>query len=432
MKYKIKYAAFLLIAVFALAGCKKEKNQPPIANAGVDQTIILPTDSIAISGSGTDADGSVVSYSWSKTSGPSSFSIINPNIAVIKIKNLVKGEYVFELKVTDNLGLTATDAVIVKVDFQVNIQLIRVGTLSINRVSSAAATSGNKILFAGGHRDDLSMFSRVDIYDMVSKTWSTAILSEARTGIGAVTVGNKILFAGGAKNFNYDDGWYNLTTRVDIYDVSTNSWTTTELPEPLNFIDQQGATAVVGNEAFFCAASSTKMFIYDVVTNSWSSVQLSTYKSQLVAPSVGNKILIAGEGSNQVDIYDASANTWSVNSLSEVRGYLIAATLNNKAFFAGGGLTNRVDIYDDVTQSWSVDSLNRPSGVLATVLCGGAASLGQKMLFFGSNLVDIYDSALNTWSITDITQNFCSRSTIIAAGDNIYATNGQEVWKIQL
>lgn len=129
MKQLIKFAVFLLIAAFVFASCKKDKavtfppitppitnnNHPPVANSGFDQTITLPTDSVELSGSGTDADGTIVSYSWSKVSGPSSFNIINSNIAVTKVKNLLEGVYEFELQVTDNDGLSAKDKVVVTV-----------------------------------------------------------------------------------------------------------------------------------------------------------------------------------------------------------------------------------------------------------------------------------------------------------------------------
>ncbi len=125
MKPILKFAAFFLIAVFVFVACKKEKlvtpppitnnNKPPVANAGAYQFIVLPTDSAELSGSGTDPDGNIVSYSWSNISGPSSFIVLNPNAAVTKVKNLVEGVYVFELKVTDNDGLSAKDKVIVTV-----------------------------------------------------------------------------------------------------------------------------------------------------------------------------------------------------------------------------------------------------------------------------------------------------------------------------
>ena len=39
-------------------------NNPPVANAGTDKSITLPTSSTGLTGSGTDADGSIVGYQW--------------------------------------------------------------------------------------------------------------------------------------------------------------------------------------------------------------------------------------------------------------------------------------------------------------------------------------------------------------------------------
>jgi hypothetical protein len=37
-------------------------NQPPVANAGADKVITPPINSITVSGSGTDSDGTIVTY----------------------------------------------------------------------------------------------------------------------------------------------------------------------------------------------------------------------------------------------------------------------------------------------------------------------------------------------------------------------------------
>ena len=34
-------------------------NQPPVADAGLDQTITLPVNTVTLSGSGSDADGTL-------------------------------------------------------------------------------------------------------------------------------------------------------------------------------------------------------------------------------------------------------------------------------------------------------------------------------------------------------------------------------------
>jgi hypothetical protein len=91
-------------------------NQPPIANAGNDIIMTLPTNSATLTGSGTDANGTITSYAWARVSGPTNFALGNSNSASTTITNLVQGVYVFRLTVTDNGGATATDDITITVN----------------------------------------------------------------------------------------------------------------------------------------------------------------------------------------------------------------------------------------------------------------------------------------------------------------------------
>jgi dipeptidyl aminopeptidase/acylaminoacyl peptidase len=91
---------------------------PPVANAGNDITIILPTNTVNLNGSASDADNNITSYLWTKISGPSSFSIANANALQTQVTNLVQGVYQFELKVTDKTRLVDKDTVQVTVNAQ--------------------------------------------------------------------------------------------------------------------------------------------------------------------------------------------------------------------------------------------------------------------------------------------------------------------------
>ncbi|MBN9385215.1 MAG: T9SS type A sorting domain-containing protein [Chitinophagaceae bacterium] len=88
---------------------------PPSANAGVDQTITLPTSSVTLTGSGSETNGTIVSYKWTQVSGPNTATIANANAASTGVSGLVAGSYVFQLTVTDNSNVTATDAMTVTV-----------------------------------------------------------------------------------------------------------------------------------------------------------------------------------------------------------------------------------------------------------------------------------------------------------------------------
>ncbi len=96
--------------------------QPPIANAGANQTITLPVNQVNMDGSASVApSGTIVSYTWSQTSGPSSATLGTANAAQASAGNLVAGTYIFLLTIKDNNNATATDSLIVLVNPAVNI-----------------------------------------------------------------------------------------------------------------------------------------------------------------------------------------------------------------------------------------------------------------------------------------------------------------------
>lgn len=109
-----------IIAIFLFNSCKKEyscegcrdSSLPPVANAGRDTMISLPVDSILLDGSGsTDPDGSISSYQWREIMGPSTSNLRSPDAVQSIAATLKKGVYEFELKVTDNSGLSDLDTV---------------------------------------------------------------------------------------------------------------------------------------------------------------------------------------------------------------------------------------------------------------------------------------------------------------------------------
>ncbi len=100
---------FLFLFFISLAGtaiflsCKKEtscegcrgNNKPPIAIAGPDQVITLPTDSVSLDGrSSSDPDGTISEWLWTKISGPA-FNIIKTDSSKTWVKKLVIGVYKF-------------------------------------------------------------------------------------------------------------------------------------------------------------------------------------------------------------------------------------------------------------------------------------------------------------------------------------------------
>ncbi len=145
-------------------------NQNPVANAGTDKILTLPSNSLNLSGSGSDPDGSIASYLWTKVSGPTA-TLAGTTTATLSLSSLVQGSYVFRLTVTDNVGATASD--------DVNV------TVAVNQ-PPAPETGGNKTIFLPTNTVTLNGWgSDVDGW-VVSYLWEkvsgpTATLTNATT-----------------------------------------------------------------------------------------------------------------------------------------------------------------------------------------------------------------------------------------------------------
>jgi hypothetical protein len=111
MKLRLKFTVLIFLAVMLVhISCKKEvscencgvnrpgsNNKLPIANAGPDHSITLPTDSILLDGNASsDPDGIISDWLWTKIEGPASFAIDNSTTSKTVVKNLSAGIYHFE------------------------------------------------------------------------------------------------------------------------------------------------------------------------------------------------------------------------------------------------------------------------------------------------------------------------------------------------
>ena len=341
----------------------------------------------------------------------------------------------------------------------INLNLVPFDILSKARYNIVAGAAGNKIVFAGGFYDvprcwydsgpDMPGWydcryesTRVDIYDTITHTWSIHELARYYAGTSTVTVGNKIFFSGG---IDTSDREYSDT--IDIYDASMNSWSTIQLSEPrANF-----SAGSIGNKVFFAGGSthspnytvSNKVDIYDVSANSWSTATLSEARANPTVTSVGNKIIFAGGwkgggSSTVVDIYDASSNVWSVATLSESTGFITAFTIGGEAFFIVGAPGNsippprKIDVYNNNTNSWSVKEIDFFAEGFSSVV------RDNKALVFCGRTVHIYNASNGTWADAILDREL-GYTAIIAVGNRIYFAGGGSnadnqtnmIWKLE-
>lgn len=87
-------------------------NTAPIANAGSDKA--TSNSSIILYGSGTDKDGKIVSYHWTKYQG-GAVTLTNENSPNVTVSGMKDGKYFFRLTVTDDRGATDYDNMLVSV-----------------------------------------------------------------------------------------------------------------------------------------------------------------------------------------------------------------------------------------------------------------------------------------------------------------------------
>lgn len=90
-------------------------NQSPIVNPGSAQTITLPVNSVTLSATATDKDGTISSSVWSSTSAA---NIVTPNALSTLVTFTTSGSYTFKFTATDDKGTSSSGNVTVTVNSQ--------------------------------------------------------------------------------------------------------------------------------------------------------------------------------------------------------------------------------------------------------------------------------------------------------------------------
>jgi hypothetical protein len=96
---------------------------------------------VNIYGSGSDKDGKIVSYQWTKYSGPAA-TLTNANTPNVKISNMVAGSYYLRLTVTDDKGKTASDNMLV---------VVNKSSSTAHNIKPVSNAGPNKILHASAN-----------------------------------------------------------------------------------------------------------------------------------------------------------------------------------------------------------------------------------------------------------------------------------------
>jgi hypothetical protein len=114
---------------------------PPVAMAGMDINISLPSNAVSLKGSVYDANGDVLTIAWTQISGPDTATFSDTAMVMPVVSDLVQGKYIFRITVTAN-GETDYDEVSVTVG-AANIAFNKPITTSSIESTSYPATAAN-------------------------------------------------------------------------------------------------------------------------------------------------------------------------------------------------------------------------------------------------------------------------------------------------
>ena len=101
------------IGSFSFTSCVAGANQPPVADAGPDQTVTEDTDgfaSVTLNGAGSTDDGGITNYAWTE-GGATIATVATPTISL----SVAGSPHNITLEVTDGESLTDTDVVVITV-----------------------------------------------------------------------------------------------------------------------------------------------------------------------------------------------------------------------------------------------------------------------------------------------------------------------------
>jgi hypothetical protein len=269
----IKGNLLSMLAVLLFASCQKETscencegnatgNKPPVANAGLNQSITLAAKEVNLNGSNsTDPDNNITNYAWTKISGPSNVTIANTNAVQTVVTGFVRGTYQFELKVTDAYGLFSKDTVAIAVN---NTNEITVRWTQLHSLLPHDFQLGsNHINFLIGIQDKVFAVSKNGdfwYYDPQKDEW----FDKGDLPAGMAATNFSVVFS--INNVGYFIG--NGTCRQ--YDVTTGKWTTKfNAPVGANHVDYS-VPLVTGGKAYLVGSTNNLVTVYDPATDTYT------------------------------------------------------------------------------------------------------------------------------------------------------------------
>lgn len=294
---------------------------------------------------------------------------------------------------------------------------------------------------SAGRAQTTGVWSQATITGMTPSYWSTASV-----------VNGKIYLFGG-----YDPN--GLTSDVQSYDPSTDTWTT--LQTTGDFTPRYALASCVVNDKIYVlggcvgqeiqANMSNALEVFDPATNEWTTPQTTgtfTPRNNLTACAVNGKIYALGGYDaatgdlSTLEVFDPATNTWSTPSTTGSmieRGAFHGEVVDGKIYAIGGLETSKlalpVEVFDPATNTWSTlqtkgtfsGRLLHASGVIngKIFLLGGTSNISTPLK---SNIVQMFDPSTQTWSAVKMTGQYQPVMYVACAtlDNTIHVIGGQD------
>lgn len=353
------YGYLGVLEITETSGSGVIQNNPPTANAGIDQTITLPTSSVTLAGTGTDTDGTIASYTWSKVSGGAA-TITNAASQNTSVTGLAQGSYTFRLTVTDNAGATATDDMLVTVNGAANVP----PTVSLTTpANNATFTAPASITISASASDSDGTISKVEFYNGTTLLGTAAVapytFSWTNVAAGTYTLSAKATDNSGAtttsstisvtvnvqsgssiRKFLLDFGSTNTTatgwntisnpavgSAVALKDGTGAATTVTEqVTDAFLSINTGGTTS---STLYPSTATSDSFFIGSLngATDNQATVRIAGLNSNYHYTFRFYGSRVASDTANRTTIYSIGANQYQLQTTNNVNNYIEATNV---------------------------------------------------------------------------------------------------------
>jgi len=160
-----------------------------LANAGTDQIITLPLDSVTLNASASTAiNSSVSSYQWVQISGPSIAKLGTPNLVKTLASALQVGKYIFGLKVKNSNNDSSLASIIITVNPAIITNLPPVANAGPDQTINSPV---NNVIVDGSLSSDVDGSIATFLWSQISGPSTSTITNSknAKTTISGLVIG---------------------------------------------------------------------------------------------------------------------------------------------------------------------------------------------------------------------------------------------------